>query len=233
MTQENSTENKNKLLVGVVVLLALGLVFETGYLLIKSKSNSSSQIKDRYVAEGRDLAPPARHSRGGYSSPAAAAWDMDRYDPFAEMDRMQEQMNRMFNESFRHASSLMGPGPIGTGIPKSFFEPGIDLQDKTDHYLITMDIPGMEKDQINLAVKEHMLTVSGDRKSESEKKDEKQGFYSMERQFGSFARTIPLPDDADGDRVKANYEKGVLEIEIPKLAQKTPVENNVKKVPVQ
>ena len=95
----------------------------------------------------------------------------------------------------------------------------VDIQDMGDHYLMMLDLPGMDKNKINLEVTEYSITVSGERKSEVEEQDDTSGFYRMERQFGAFQRTFPIPHGASSDGVSANYENGVLTVTLPKQAE--------------
>lgn len=220
----------NGLLVAAVVILAFAVVYLTG-VVVRQRKQAEARPQGYYSAAAfprvfhSSSAQPGRAP--AMSGPAAAA--SYAWDPFAEMERMQEEMNRMFNESFRHASLAGGAGGI---LPQAFFEPEIDFQDRGDHYLLTMDIPGMEKDKLNIDVADNVLTVSGERTSEAQNGDRQKGFYSMERRTGAFSRTIPLPPDASGEGLKAGYEKGELRIEIPKDLKKA-AGAQPRKIPVQ
>jgi len=135
------------------------------------------------------------------------------WDPFAEMQQMQDRINRLFRQSLIRSNAFAGPSSPGLS---SFYEPDLDIRDMKDHYILTLDLPGMDKDKINVEVTEHDIVISGERDDRSEEQDDRHGFYRMERRFGSFSRRLPLPDDATPDGVSADYEKGVLEIRIPK-----------------
>lgn len=146
------------------------------------------------------------------------------WDPFTELQQMQDRMNRLFRDSFRRSAA----GGPAMGL---FYEPDLDIQDKEDHYLFKIDLPGMDKNKIDIQVTDHDLVISGERSYQSEQQDDREGFYRMERRFGSFSRRLPLPEDASSDGVDAKYEKGVLEIKVPKEKTKEAKEP-VKKVKV-
>lgn len=211
--QTGNERNKetNKIFIGVSAVLGLLLVIQTGYLFNLSKRvKQIEQPPQPNYYRATSQAPVS-----GTRSLPAAAFQHDQWDPFSEIERMQAQMDRMFSQTLRNFSSMGALDPSGTA---AFFEPDVDIQDKKDHYLIRMDVPGLEKDQIKIEVTENALTVSGERKSEQTQEDERQGFYRMERSYGSFHRQIPLPHDVKPEGVTANYEKGVLTIKIQKEA---------------
>lgn len=125
------------------------------------------------------------------------------WDPFREMRWMQQRMNQMFDDSF---DRNFGVGASG------FLSPQADIRAEDGRYLITLDIPGMDKDSIDVEVKNGSLVVSGKRNMQKENKGAR--FYSQQRSFGQFMKTLALPDDAQADQVEARYDKGVLEVAI-------------------
>ena len=93
------------------------------------------------------------------------------------------------------------------------FNPRMDMKQTDKEYVITMDIPGMDKDKINIEIKQDMLVISGERQSESQDNKNNQ-YYRQERSFGSFMQAIPLPEDARRDQIIAKYENGVLMVTV-------------------
>lgn len=225
--EAQNSNRKDKILFGVIAVLTLALVFQTGYLVkIQNAKKSEPPVqapKQVRLYTNRPSLPQQPHF--------GSAWDTENWDPFMEMERLQETMNRMFRDSFQRAH-LADSESLDAGMPHNFFEPDLDIQDLQDHYLITLDIPGMEKDKLNIEVRDQMLTVSGERTSASERKDEQLGYYSMERRVGAFRRSIPLPADALSSDVRASYEKGELRIEIPKKTAASISESKSRKIPV-
>jgi HSP20 family protein len=98
--------------------------------------------------------------------------------------------------------------------------PAIDVAEDEKHYAITVEIPGVKKEDVQVEIHEGMLTIRGEKKSEREEKDERRRY--VERSYGSFSRSFSLPTDADGDRVEASFKDGILTITIPKTAESKP-----------
>lgn len=115
-------------------------------------------------------------------------------DPFGRF----EQMDRWF----------------GDFSPRRF-SPSVEVSDDGKALRVTAELPGMEKDDIKLQVEDNMLVISGEKKSESEHKDD--GVFRTERYYGHFQRAVPLPEDVDRENADAEFKKGVLTIRFPKL----------------
>jgi len=106
------------------------------------------------------------------------------------------------------------------------WSPRVDVSERDEDYLVSFDLPGMEKDQIDVKFEDNLLTVSGERKLEKQE-DTKKGCY-VERVYGKFSRSVTLPKDVDPTEIKASYKHGVLEIRIPKAEEKKPKQIEVK-----
>lgn len=96
----------------------------------------------------------------------------------------------------------------------SMFQPRIDVVDDGDALRITAELPGLERQDLEVLVEDEFLVLRGEKKLES--KNEEKGCYRLERAFGTFQRMIPLPDGVDADRAEAKFEKGVLTLRLPK-----------------
>lgn len=216
---------KGKVLIAAVVILAIAFLGLAVYSFQLKKELDRAAVRTQLLESQLRLgaAVPAEEPPfDSFASPGS-------WDPFAEMERMRLSMNRMFQESFRRASLF----DSGTGaFPPELFEPELDIRDTADGYVITLDLPGMEKDRISVDVAGRALTISGERRSDQEDRNVDKGFYRMERRFGAFQRTIPLPEDANPASLKASYDKGVLRIELQKLPNGTQ-NQEPKKIPVQ
>jgi HSP20 family protein len=102
----------------------------------------------------------------------------------------------------------------------SVFEPRIDVVDDGDGLRITAELPGLDRQDVQIQVEDQALVIRGEKRLES--KSEEKGAYRIERAFGSFMRLIPLPDGVDPDRAEAKFDKGVLTIRLPKTAGEKP-----------
>ena len=131
-----------------------------------------------------------------------------RWDSGREVDSLQSEVNRVFDAFF------------GNGAPRRRWVPAMDLVETDDNLVLRADLPGLSRDDVEIEIKDGVLTVSGERKAEHEEKSE--GFYRVERTFGRFSRSLSLPEGIDADRVAADVEDGVLEVRIPKPEARKP-----------
>jgi HSP20 family protein len=136
-----------------------------------------------------------------------------RWEPLRELGSLQNEMNRLFNTVFDT------PAPGNTGTLRRWM-PAMDLVESGDHFVLRADLPGMSEDDIKIEFEDGTLTVSGERKAEHE--DREEGYYRVERAFGSFSRSLTLPQGIDADAVSARFDRGVLEIRIPKPEERRP-----------
>jgi HSP20 family protein len=137
-----------------------------------------------------------------------------RWEPFRELSTLQNEMNRLFNTVFD------APSPANGGSTLRRWMPAMDLVETDDHFVLRADLPGMSQDDVKIEFEDGTLTVSGERKAEHESKNE--GYYRVERAFGSFSRSLTLPQGIDPEAVTANFENGVLEIRVPKPEERKP-----------
>ena len=129
-----------------------------------------------------------------------------RWDPFREMTSLQNQVSRL-------ADSLW------SGRPESWV-PAVDVFDTKDAVVLKAELPGMKVDDIQIEVDDNVLTIKGERTFE-ERVDEER-YYRVERRYGSFQRSIALPQGVKADDIRATYEDGVLEVTVPKTEAEKP-----------
>jgi HSP20 family protein len=145
-----------------------------------------------------------------------------RWDPIRELDSLQTDMNRLFDRFFE--------GRVGNGTSRRWI-PAMDLLETEDHLVLRGDMPGMTEDDVNIEIKDNVLTVSGERKAQHE--DQGEGYHRVERAFGSFSRSLTLPHGVDAEQVEANFDNGVLEVQIPKPAEAKPTRVQIGKGTVE
>ncbi len=138
------------------------------------------------------------------------------WDPFAQMRRMQAIQEQMMMQAF-------GPsGPIGGGFSSNMnrganvYSPNIDMTENDDNYVVRVDIPGVDKSNIDVDVKDNTVRISGERNETVEKNSGNGSYHQRERRVGRFTRSMTLPGPVDSDKAEAKYEDGVLKITIPK-----------------
>lgn len=126
-----------------------------------------------------------------------------RYEPWNLLEQMRRDMDRAF-ESRGNAE------PAAT----SDWVPAVDIREEGDCFVIRADVPGVDPKDIEVHAEGGVLTIKGER--ESEKKESREGYKRIEREYGSFFRRFTLPDTADTDKITAKSTNGVLEVHIPK-----------------
>ncbi len=141
-------------------------------------------------------------------------WRRSIWDEFR---RMQEEMDRLFSTIMRE--------PYWTGVweeeripveTSMYRQPLADIWETDDEIIATIELPGVEKEDIQVNVVDDYIEVKVEKKEEHKEEDKKKGMYRLERRYSGFYRRIPLPEEADADSIKATYKNGVLELRIPK-----------------
>jgi HSP20 family protein len=136
-----------------------------------------------------------------------------RWEPVRELGTIQNEMNRLFNSFFDT------PTPANGNAFRRWI-PAMDLVQTESSYVLTADLPGLTESDVNIELDDNVLTISGERKAEHE--DRKAGYHRVERSYGSFRRSLTLPEGVDADAVKATFENGVLEVTVPKPVHQAP-----------
>jgi HSP20 family protein len=126
-----------------------------------------------------------------------------RWEPLRELAALQNEMSRFLG-------STLGEG---NGQQRAWV-PAVDVWETDKEVVYAFDVPGIPEDKISIELEDNALTISGERERTQEVSDER--FYRFERRFGSFSRTIGLPQNVSEDQVKADYHDGVLEVRVAK-----------------
>ncbi len=141
-----------------------------------------------------------------------------RWRPFPEMSSMQREINRLFD-------GFMGNIENQEEMHGSW-RPDVDIKETADAVVIMAELPGMQKQDIKLTIRDNMLQISGEKKQVSESKDET--YHRIERATGSFCRTFTLPSLVESGKVSATFKDGVLQVHLPKAEQAKPKEISIK-----
>jgi len=134
------------------------------------------------------------------------------------LQQFHHEIDRLFDQAFRG----FGLSPFGLDQPlfprlaDDMLKPTLDLGATDKEYKITVEIPGVDENDVKLEIVNDTLTISGEKKQEKEEKEK--NYYRMERSYGSFQRVLSLPEDADQDKVNASFKKGVLTVTMPRKA---------------
>ena len=139
---------------------------------------------------------------------------------------LHDELDRLFEDAFGHWP--LSNWPAATPALSGAFNPQIDVAETDTAYELTADLPGLTDEDIQVELADNVLTLKGEKKTETEHKDKQ--VYRMERSYGSFQRRIALPAEVNEDAIDATFKNGVLHINLPKTPQ---VEEKVKKISVK
>ena len=128
-----------------------------------------------------------------------------RWDPFREMTQLQNRFDRLFE---------------AVGGRQESWLPAVDVFDTQDAVMLKAELAGMDPDDIQIEVEDNVLTIKGERKFEEQVDEER--YYRVERRFGSFQRSLALPQGVKPDRIEAAYDDGILTVTVPKAEQEKP-----------
>ncbi len=167
----------------------------------------ANRIKDVTPAGQGTAAPPARREEE------------------VPLFSLQREVNRLFDDFFRGFDLR----PLRTAEERwGGFSPKMDLEETEKEYRITAELPGMEEKDVEVLLAGNSITLKGEKKEEKEEKGK--SFYHVERSYGTFQRTVPLPDGIDLKKVDADFKNGVLTVKLPKTSE---AKTKGKKVPVK
>jgi HSP20 family protein len=133
---------------------------------------------------------------------------------------IQREINKMF-EGF-----LRGGLQEETSLFPSAWTPAVDVAEHDSEYVVKVELPGVNKDDVKIVMQDNILTVRGEKKQEAEKKES--GYHRVERSYGSFQRSFTLPTSVRNDKIEANFRDGILSITLPKAEEAKPKQIEVK-----
>ena len=145
-----------------------------------------------------------------------------KFRPYSEIQSMRESMSslldRFFSDFFRF--------PESEELGGQTFSPAVDIKETPKEYIVTAEIPGISKKDIEIEISDNILTIKGERKMEKEEKGET--YHRVERSYGSFCRSFTLPAQVEAEKIEANFKDGLLNIKIPKAEEKIPKKIEIK-----
>jgi HSP20 family protein len=136
-------------------------------------------------------------------------WGISPWRPFREL----EEWERRFDD-------LLGRPLWRLPVDERGWMPAVDVFEKEDKFVVKAELPGMKEDDIDVSVVDDTLSIKGEKKTETEVKNE--DYYRCERSYGTFYRSIPIPSNVDANKIEASFEDGVLEVNLPKSAKVKP-----------
>jgi len=127
-----------------------------------------------------------------------------KWDPFRDLKAVEEEFDRL----------------AGRAFSRNAWVPALDVRENEERFEVTMDLPGLHPEQVSVTFEDGMLSVTGRRELASDEKGET--WHRIERSYGTFARSIRLPQTADTERIEASFDNGVLTVAVPKVEQAKP-----------
>ncbi len=140
-----------------------------------------------------------------------------KWDPFRDLTEFQKRLASMFG----------GEGASLASFGEADWHPAVDVAEDDDAYLITADLPEVTKEDAQVRVKDGVLTISGERKRETEEGDKNKKFHRVERSYGKYERSFRVPDNVDPQAIKADFKDGVLKVTLPKGEEPEPEEHRI------
>ena len=137
-----------------------------------------------------------------------------RWDPFRDVAALQDRINRIFNDSFGRSRDL------DDEVSLYDWRPPVDIYEMSDGIVLKVELPGVNKDDVSVEVKDNVLTLKGERLLDPEIKDEH--YYRKERSFGKFNRSFSLQEPIKPGLIKAGFKDGVLTVEVPRPEEEKP-----------
>src|SRR5919201_3696371 len=142
-----------------------------------------------------------------------------QWDPFQDLRSAQDEMAQM-NPMLAHALGLHGQQQGSGQATTTAWAPALDISERKDAYLVTVELPGVEADDLQLTLENGLLTIQGERHFAHDSSE--QHFHRVERRYGAFRRAITLPAQVMAEGIEATVDNGVLQILVPKREEATP-----------
>lgn len=134
-----------------------------------------------------------------------------RWDPFQDLLSLQDEMNRVFDRAY---------GQTTRDQATRAWAPALDIAERNDAYLVTVEVPGVNPDDIDVTLENNLLTIQGERHQAQDSADQR--FHRIERAYGTFRRSVSLPSTVQADAIQASYDNGLLRLVVPKAEQAKP-----------
>ena len=141
---------------------------------------------------------------------------LTRFNPLAEIDEIQQRLNRMF---------LDRTGKAGDPVFADFM-PAVDIEETDAEFIVKADLPDVKKEEIKIQLQEGVLAIEGERRKDKETTGKR--FHKIEREYGRFVRRFAMPTEVDVEQVRAEFKDGVLIVSLPKATNARPKQSDVK-----
>jgi HSP20 family protein len=148
------------------------------------------------------------------------AWELMNTNPFRDIEKVRSEIDRLWDTFL-----------FGRPQKRDFWEevewlPVVDVAETKNEIVVNAEVPGMDPKEFDISLNEGTLTIKGEKKQEKEEKEE--NYHLIERRYGTFTRSIPLPQEVESDKIGASYKNGVLKITLPKSGEAMKKEIKIK-----
>jgi HSP20 family protein len=133
--------------------------------------------------------------------------DRNVLSPWRDLDQVADQFSRIFGE------------PVFAGVEGSSWLPPVNVEETKDHLVLTAELPGLKRDDVEIELENNVLTIRGQKQETREEDKDDRKVHVWERRYGSFQRAFSLPRTVSADDISATFENGVLRVEMPKAAE--------------
>ncbi len=148
------------------------------------------------------------------------AWELINTNPFKDMEKARSEMDRFWD------TYLFGRPKTSWPADEEEWQPAIDVTETESELVVNVEIPGMDPKDIDILLSEGTLLIKGEKRPDAE--EEKADYHLLERNYGTFTRSIPLPTEVRSDKISASYKDGVLKITLPKSKEAKKKEIKIK-----
>jgi HSP20 family protein len=155
---------------------------------------------------------------------------MTRWDPFQDLRDAQEEMAQL-SPTLAHALGLHNQQQGSARATTTAWAPALDISERKDAYLVTVELPGVEADELQITLEDGLLTIQGERHFAHDSSE--QQFHRVERRYGAFRRSIILPAHVMAEAIEASADNGVLQVLVPKMEEATPKRIQVRPGPAR
>ncbi len=139
-----------------------------------------------------------------------------RWDPFQDLLSIQEEMNHLFGRAMGQPTGRQQGGEAGGRT----WAPALDIAERKDAYVVTVEVPGVRPEDLDVTLEDGLLTIQGERRFTAESSE--QQFHRVERRYGAFRRSITLPSQVRADAIEASFDNGLLHVVVPKAEEAKP-----------
>ena len=143
-----------------------------------------------------------------------------RWDPFQDLLSVQQEMNQLFDRIFGRTEPAARPAGQA-------WAPPLDIAEHEDAYVVTVELPGVKPEELDVSLENGMLTIQGERRFEGESSG--RTWHRVERRYGAFRRSVSLPAQVQADKIEAAFDSGLLRITVPKAEEARPRKIQVRK----